>query len=256
MTRTLAIARREFEAYFATAIGWLVLCGFVFLTGLIFSLILTDLSLQAAEAAMNPYGGGGSVSVNEHLLPGFFGTTAVILLLISPAISMRLFSEDLKQRSMELLLSSPLSSVEIVLGKYLGAVGFLAVMLLGTVHYVALLAWLSTPDWTLVIANYAATFLMAASFLAVGMLTSSFTRSQLIALVLSFGFLLVLWFLSGIGALATGPVGAVLGYASVLSHSEDLGRGLLHIKDVVYYVTFIGFFLFATHQRVEAMRWE
>ncbi len=255
MTRTLAIARRELEAYFATAIGWLVLCGFVFLTGLIFSLILTDLSIQAAEAAMSPYG-GGSVSVNEHLLPGFFGTTSVILLLISPAISMRLFSEDLRQRSMELLLSSPLSSTEIVLGKYLGAIGFLAVMLLGTLHYVALLAWLSSPDWTLVVANYAATFLMASSFLAVGMLTSSFTRSQLIALVLSFGFLLVLWFLSGIGSLATGPVGEVLGYTSVLSHSEQLGRGLLHLKDIAYYVTFIAFFLFATHQRVEAMRWE
>ena len=255
MTRTLAIARRELEAYFATAIGWLVLCGFVFLTGLIFALILTDLSLQAADAAMNPYG-GGSVSVNEHLLPGFFGTTSVILLLISPAISMRLFSEDLKQRSMELLLSSPLSSVEIVLGKYLGAVGFLAVMLVSTLHYIVLLAWLSTPDWTLVLANYAATFLMASAFLAVGMLTSAFTRSQLIALVISFGFLLVLWFLSGIGALATGPVGEVLGYLSVLSHSEDLGRGLLHLKDIAYYLTFIGFFLFATHQRVEAMRWE
>ena len=92
------------------------------------------------QPAMNPY--GGSVSVNEHLLPGFFGTTSVILLLISPAISMRLFSEDMKQRSMELLLSSPLSSTEIVLGKYLGALGFLAVMLLSTAHYVALLATL------------------------------------------------------------------------------------------------------------------
>ena len=71
MKRTLAIARRELKAYFATAIGWLVLCGFVFLTGLIFALILTDLSMQPA---MNPY--GGSVSVNEHLLPGFFGTTS------------------------------------------------------------------------------------------------------------------------------------------------------------------------------------
>ena len=255
MKRTLAIARRELEAYFATAIGWLVLCGFVFLTGLIFALILTDLSLQSAESAMNPYA-GGAISINEHLLPGFFGTTSVILLLISPAISMRLFSEDLKQRSMELLLSSPLSSTEIVLGKYIGALGFLAVMLMATLHYIAVLAWLSTPDWSLVAANYVATFLMAAAFLAVGMLTSAFTRSQLIALVLSFGFLLVLWFLSGIGALAEGPVGEVLGYTSVLSHTEQLSRGLLHLKDIAYYLTFIGFFLFATHQRVEAMRWQ
>ena len=143
-----------------------------------------------------------------------------------------------------------------LLGKYLGALGFLAVMLLSTAHYVALLAWLSSPDWILVGANYLATFLMASAFLSVGMLTSSFTRSQLISLVVSFGFLLVLWFLSGVSSVAPGTIGEVLSYTSVLSHSEQLSRGLFHIKDIVYYLTFIGFFLFATHQRVEAMRWQ
>lgn len=255
MKRTLAIARRELSAYFATAIGWLVLCGFVFLTGLIFAIITTEISFQAAEAAMSPYG-GGSINVNEHLLPGFFGTTSVILLLISPAISMRLFSEDLKQRSMELLLSAPLSSTEIVLGKYLGAMGFVTIMLLSTVHYMVLLSWLSTPDWTLVGVNYLAIYLMTGSFMAVGMLTSAFTRSQLIALVVSFGILLVLWFMAGVGSLAEGTLGEVLGYVSVLTHTEQLSRGLLHVKDIAYSVTFIVFFLFATHQRVEAMRWQ
>ncbi|MFT4974896.1 MAG: ABC-2 type transport system permease protein [Myxococcota bacterium] len=255
MKRTLAIARREFDAYFATAIGWLSLSGFILLTGFIFAWIVTAYADQATQASMNPYG-GGTMNVNEHLLPDFFGTTSVILLLLTPALSMRLFSEDLKQRSMELLLSSPVTSGEIVLGKYLGAVGFLAIMLLSTAHYMAILWWLSNPDPAVVLANYAGTFLMASAFLAVGLLTSAMTQSQLIALVLSFGTLLLLWFMSGIGSLATGTAGEVLSYLSVLSHIEELSRGLLHTKDIVYYMTFIGFFLFATLQRVEAMRWQ
>lgn len=255
MRRVLAIASRELEAYFATAIGWLCLGGFVFLTGFVFAWIVSAYADQATRAMMNPYGGGG-VNVNEQVLPEFFGTTAVILLLMSPALSMRLFAEDVKQRSMELLLSSPLSSFEIVAGKYLGALGFLSVMLLGTLHYMAILTWLTKPDPMVIVTNYLGTFLLAAAFLAVGMLTSAFTSSQLIALVLSFGTLLMLWFLSGIGSLLPGTAGEVLGYLSVLSHLEELSRGLVHVKDIVYYLSFIGFFVFATHQRVEAMRWQ
>lgn len=254
MKRILAIAGRELEAYFATAIGWLVLGGFILLTGFIFAWITTAYADQSAQAAMSPYGGG--LNVNEHLLPDFFGTTSVILLLLTPALSMRLFSEDLKQRSMELLLSSPLSSLEIVLGKYLGALGFLGVMLLSTAHYMAILWWVSSPDPMIVLANYAGTFLMAAAFISVGLLTSAMTKSQLIALSLSFGTLMMLWFLSGIGSLVTGTAGEVLSYLSVLSHIEELSRGLLHTQDLAYYLTFIGFFLFATLQRVEAMRWQ
>lgn len=255
MKRVMAIASRELEAYFATAMGWLCLGGFVFLTGFIFAWITTAYADQAAQASMSPYG-GGSLNVNEHLLPDFFGTTAVILLLLSPALSMRLFSEDIKQRSMELLLSSPLSSLEIVLGKYLGALGFLTVLLAGTLHYIAILGWLSAPDPMIVLSNYLAIFLLAASFLSIGMLTSAFTSNQLVALVMSFGALLLLWFLSGIGGLAEGTGGEVLAYLSVLSHMEEMSRGLLHLNDVTYYLSFIGFFLFATLQRVEAMRWQ
>ena len=252
MRRIFAIASRELDAYFATAIGWLSLGGFIGLTGFIFAWIVTAYADQTAQSM----GYGGGLNVNEHLLPDFFGTTAVILLLLMPAQSMRLFSEDMKQRSMELLLSSPLSSLEIVLGKYLGAVAFLAIMLLGTSHYMVILWWLTSPDLMIILANYAGTFLMASSFLAVGLLTSAMTKSQLTALVGSFGFLLLLWFLSGIGSLASGTAGEVLSYISVLSHLEELSRGLLHTRDVVYYLTFIGFFLFATLQRVEAMRWQ
>jgi len=255
MRRILAIANRELNGYFNTVMGWLCLGGFIFLTGFIFAWIATQYADYATQAMMDPYG-GGTVSVNEHLIPDFFGTTAVILLMLCPALSMRLFSEDIKQHSMELLLSAPLSSMEVVLGKFLGAMGFATIMLMCTLHYIVILGWISSPDPMIVVLNYVATLLLTGAFISAGMLASAFTRRQLLALMMSFGFLMVLWFLSGIGSIAGGSVGNALAYLSVLSHIEALSMGLLHLKDIIYFVTFIGLFLFATHQRVEAMRWQ
>ena len=102
---------------------------------------------------------------------------------------------------------------------------------------------------------YAATWLMAASFIAVGLMTSAMTENQIVALILGFGLLLVLWLLTMANTLIDGPVGEVLSGISMLSHLDQLMKGLLHSSDVFYFVSFIAFFLFATTQRVEAYRW-
>ncbi|MCK6503003.1 ABC transporter permease [Myxococcota bacterium] len=255
MRATLAIARRELDQYFATPMGWLLLCGFVLVTGFFFALMTTDYSVQASQAAFNPYM-QDQVNVNDWLVQPWFANTAVILLLLCPALSMRLFAEDRRQRSLELLLSSPVTSGQIVLGKYLGALGFLSVLLFGTLHTLLILYWLGDPDPGILAANYVGTFLLAAAFLAVGMLASAFTESQVVALVVSFGGLLALWVLSWADTLAPSSWGGVLAHISMLSHMEQLSKGLLHVEDVTYYLTFIGFFLFATWQRVEAWRWQ
>ncbi|RME20712.1 MAG: hypothetical protein D6798_19855 [Deltaproteobacteria bacterium] len=255
MRAILAIARRELDQYFATPMGWLCLCGFVLVTGFFFALMTSDYAMQASQAAFDPYS-QGQINVNDWLIAPFFGNTAVILLLLCPALSMRLFAEDRRQRSMELLLSSPVSSAQIVLGKYLGALGFLVVMLAATLHYSFILHWLGRPDPGILASNYLATFLMAACFMAVGMLASAFTDNQIVALVVSFGGLLALWVLSWADAIAPSGWGTVLADISMLSHLEQLTKGLLHLQDIVYYLSFIGFFVFATWQRVEAWRWQ
>ena len=254
MRATMAIARRELEQYFATPMGWLCLCGFVLVTGFFFALMVTEYSLQASQAAFNAYQ-TEQMNVNDWLIQPFFSNMDVILLLLCPALSMRLFTEEKSQHSMELLLSSPIGSGQVVLGKYLGALGFLAVLLAGTLHYTAILWWLGSPDPGILAANYLGTFLMAASFLGVGMLVSAFTESQVVALVVSFGILLVLYVLGGVDSLSSAGWGDVLSQISVTTHSDQLAKGLLHSQDVVYFVTFIGFSLFATWQRVEAWRW-
>lgn len=253
MKPVLAIARRELDHYFATPVGWISVCGFLLMQGFFFALMVTQFSIEATNANFNPY--GQDLNINEYLLPGFFGNWSVVLLFICPAVAMSLFSEDVRQKSFELLLSSPISSMEIVLGKFLGALGFLAVMFACTLHFVAILFWLGAPDPGVIAACYGTMFMVAACFVAVGMFFSSWTTSQVVAFVLSFGGLLCLWVLSWTDAIATGTLGEVLSNLSVLSHMEQPMKGLLHSKDLVYFVSFIGFFLFATQQRVEATRW-
>lgn len=255
MRTLLAISRRELDQYFATPLGWLILCGFVLITGLFFGIGVTDYGMQASQAAFDPYM-QGQVNLNDWLVVPFFANTAVILLLLSPALSMRLFAEERRQRSMELLLSSPVTSWQIVLGKYLGSLGFLAMLLAGTLHFPLILYWLGTPDPGILASNYLATFLLAASFMAVGLLASSMTENQVVALVGSFGALLALWILSWMDGIAPTGWGAVLSGISMLSHQEQLSKGLLHVEDLAYYIGFIGFFLFASWQRVESWRWQ
>jgi ABC-2 type transport system permease protein len=250
----VAIGRRELAGFFATPVGWLCLTGFTLITGFFFAMMSTEFSVQATTAAYNPYV-AEQINLNDWLVQPFFANTAVILLMLSPALSMRLFAEDRKQHSIELLLSSPISSGQIVLGKFLGVMGFVGAMLATTLPLIAMLYWLGTPDTGTLVSCYLSIFLLAASFLSVGMLTSAMTENQIVALVTGFGALLLLWVLSWANTIAGPGVGDVLASLSMLSHLEQLMKGLLHLKDVVYFVSFVAFFLFATTLRVEAYRW-
>jgi len=244
----LAIAKREIDGYFRTVVGWLSLLGFVAVCGLTFALIITD--------ATNPSYYGQAIGINDAIIPAFFGTVSVFLLLLSPALAMRIFSEDIHQQSFELLLSSPITSTQIVLGKFLGALGYLMVMLLATAHCPTILFWLGEPSLLVLSLNYLAITLLTASFISVGMFTSAFTSNQLVSLTLSFGLLLILWFCGTVGDEYSTGMLQFITYLSPLPHIESLGKGLLQTKDIVYFLTFIGFFLFATQQRIEAYRWQ
>lgn len=250
----LTIARREVDAYFTAPIGWISLFGFVVITGFFFVFSVVEFSDYATQAAFNPYM-AEQITVNDVLLPMIFGNWAVVLLLMCPALAMRIFSEDLRQRSFELLLASPASTTSIVLGKYLGALGFLAVLFAATLYQPAVLYWLGSPDPGVLAGNYLAMFGLAACCLAVGMLASAFTSSQVVAFMVSFAALLVLYLLGWVGESASGALFEALGELSMLSHLDQLMKGLLHTEDLVYFATFIAFFLFAAWQRVESFRW-
>lgn len=254
MKGTLAIARRELGAYFQTPMGWVVLTAWLVLAGVFFAETIGMYHYESLQLAASPWT-TQQMNVNDYVVVPFLGQIGVVLLFLCPAVTMRLLAEDRRTGAIELLLTSPVSTGGIVAGKFLGAMGFVSVLLACTAPHTALIYWLGDPDTGILIAGYLGTWLMSAAFVAVGLLASSFTRSQVIALVVGFALLLVFWVLGYAVPDTDGGVGAVLASLSMLSHLENLLRGLLHVKDLVYYATFIGFFLFATWQRIESGRW-
>lgn len=246
----LFIALRELRATFHSAIGWLVLCGFVLITGVFWVAMVNNYVMQANNLVFNPYG-GSPINLSDYLILPFFGNCTIVVLMVAPALSMRLFSEEFKQRTMDLLLTSPITTAEIVLGKYLGVLGFFAILLLCTLHFPASLFYWADPEPGAIIGGYLGLVAFAAAILALGMFFSALTDNQIIALVLTFSASLALYLGSWMG----GDPDSVITQLSLATHLEDVLQGLLRLSDVVYFAGFIGFFVFATHQGIESLRW-
>ncbi|MBT3221037.1 MAG: ABC transporter permease subunit [Proteobacteria bacterium] len=244
------IAFRELRAIFNTVVGWLILCGFLLITGVFWIALVENYVRESNNLVFNPWG-AANMSLTDYLLLPFFGNCTVVLLMVAPALSMRLFSAEVKQRTLELLLTSPVSTLEIVLGKYLGAVGFVAVLLATTLHLpISLLYW-AEPEPGVLIGGYLALLILSAALIAMGMMYSAMTSSQTVALVLCFATALALYIISWMGE---GPDHWAT-HLSLATHAEDLMKGKLRLSDICYYAGFISFFLFFTHQRVESHRW-
>ena len=243
------IAAREFRGTFNTTIGWLVLAGFVFLNGVFFLMWLDFYARAVADFMGNPYG-AVNMTLAEHLFAPFYGNVATILLMVCPALSMRLFAEERSKKTLELLLTSPVSTAEIVLGKFLGAMGVVAVLLSALLYAPLLLWWWSTPDLGALASANLALILVAAASVAIGSLFSALTDNQITALVLTVAASLVLYIIGAAG----GP-DSFAGQISILNHIDALLLGGVRLSDLVYFAGLIGVSLFATHQRVESFRW-
>lgn len=253
MTAILAIARREWNAYFANPIGWIALCGFAVICGFFFSLMLVMYASQAMQSVGYQ---AEQMNVNDWILVPLLQNLSVICLLIFPALTMGLYAADRQQRSIELLLTSPVSSTQIVLGKFLGAMGFAMVLLAVTLQVPLVLDWLGNPDRGVILSNYIGFLLLLGAFVAVGGFASALTENQLVALVIAFAANMMTWVVGWVGdAVSNESLKTVVQYASIVNHMEDMGKGVLHLGDLVYFLSVIVFFLFCTVQRVEALRW-
>lgn len=255
MSGAFAILKRETSAYFATPMGWIILLFFTFIFGFFFALSVTAFMDYSQQAAFNPEA-ASNMDVNSFVIQGLFGNMAVVTLLVAPGLVMRLLAEDRKQRSIELLLTSPISSFEIVLGKFLGSMGFVAAMLLSTAPFMVMLYTWGEPDTGVVAVNYLSLGLLMGSLIAVNLFLSSFTDNQVVAFIVGFAFNLIFWVLGWAADMApSGAFQSVLQTAALGSHYMEMTKGLLKIQDIVYFLTFIGFCLLATTQRVESLRW-
>ena len=261
MRSIFTIARRELSTYFVSPLAYLILAVFVLVVGLSFCLNLIAFANECLIYGNNPYF-LQQLNVNEQVVrPLFGGFVPVFLLILFPAITMRLLPEEKRQGTAELILTSPISSAQIVLGKYLGALVVSLVMLAGSLAFIGVLATVSQPDLRTVASLYLGVFLLGATFLAIGLCLSAFTDNQVLAYVMSVGVLLVLWFLSGISKSNSlneslgERAAAFLSNLSVIEHFGDFTKGVVDTQHVAYYLSIIVFSLSVAQRVVDSHRW-
>lgn len=243
MRKFLAIARREWLSYFFSPLGYIVLAAFWFVNGFIFVNILGFLN-QRGPQAMNPL---ALVFTNTYIW--------LFMLFFIPAITMRLISEERKSGAIETLLTSPVSEATIVLGKFAAAFAFYATLWIPMVVYAFILGLYSSVDWSVVGAALLAVLLLGAFFLAVGTFASSLSKNQIIAAILSFVLLIVIFSMGLLQSLANDPKWRdLLGYLNLWDHMDEFARGVVDTRRVVYYLTSAALFLFLAQSSLEVKK--
>jgi ABC-2 type transport system permease protein len=190
------------------------------------------------------------------IAPVFINATVVMLFLL-PAITMRTYSEEKRSGTIELLLTSPVTDTEIIMGKFLGAMGLYVSMLALTLVHMSILFWFAepNPEWKPILTTYLGLILMGGCFISVGLLISSLTKNQIVAAAVTFAVFLMLWVINWIGSFL-GPTGqAIVTHLSLTDHFEDFTRGVIDTKHLIYYVSFISLGLFLTAKSVDSERW-
>jgi ABC-2 type transport system permease protein len=252
MRNILAIAGKELRGYFASPIGYVLVGFYALLFGWFFYTLVAFFERQSMQMMGGP---GGSLNVNQMLISPLLMNATVIMLLVFPLITMRTYAEEKRSGTMELLLTSPITDLEIILGKFLGALGLFAAMLAVTLLHMAVLFMFGNPEWKPIATGYLGLLLMGASFLALGLFISSLTRNQIVAGMITFSVFLLLWVINWVSSFVGPTAQTVLGYLSITEHFDDFAKGIIDTKHVVYYLSFIAMGLFLTMKAVDSERW-
>jgi ABC-2 type transport system permease protein len=257
MRNAISIAGKELRSYFVSPIAYVVLTGFMLLGGWFFFNLLARFGflLQIYSSLRSNPEVLARLNLNEMVISPLLHNLSVVLVILVPVITMRSFAEEKRTGTYELLLTSPLSIAEIVAGKFLGAVGFLIVMLGLTGVYPLILVLYGNPELGVIAAGYLGLLLLAIAFTTVGLLTSSLTENQIIAAVSCLVALLLLYVISWPADTAGPFVAGVLRYLSLTEHFGEMVKGVVDTKDVVYFLSVIVLALFLTHRSVESVRW-
>jgi ABC-2 type transport system permease protein len=254
MRNTLAIAGKELRGYFASPIAYIALGFFALIFGYFFYVPVIYFNRQSMQMAM---GAGASMNMNTMLITPVFVNSTVVMLFLLPAITMRTYSEEKRSGTIELLLTSPITDTQIILGKFLGAMALYASMLALTLVHMAILFWFAdpNPEWKPIASTYLGLLLMGGCFIAVGLLISSLTKNQIVAGIVTFAVFLMLWVINWIGTFVGPTAQSVLNHLSITDHFDDFSRGVIDTKHLVYYVSFIALGLFLTAKSVDSERW-
>lgn len=253
MKNVWVICRKELRSYFASPIAYAVMALFALIFGFVFFSATRDFVNYAFRAQMN--GGGPPMSVNEYIIRPLLGFAGTVGLFLVPLISMRLFAEEKRNGTIELLLTSPVQDLSIIVGKWLGAMMLYLCVLGMSLLSISLLFFWGKPDWKPILIAYLGLILQGGCLLALGALISSMTSNQIVAGGAAFFLSLLLYMMSWLTEYDSTATSKVLNYISIVTHMENFSKGILDLKDAVFYCTFIFFALFLTARQLESQRW-
>jgi ABC-2 type transport system permease protein len=253
MRNILAIAHKELRSYFASPIAYIVIGFFALLYGFFFIAILRYFVGQSMQAGL--MGGAQSMNVNQQLIRPLLQNVTVVVLFLLPMVTMRTYAEEKRSGTIELLLTSPVTDFQIVMGKFLGAMALYGAMLAVTLIHFGILFIYGRPEWKPIVTAYLGLLLFGGCFISVGLFISSLSKNQIVAGASTFAVFLLLWVITWIGSF-TGPTGDKLtAYLSIVDHFDDFTKGVIDTTHLVYYLSFITFGLFLTAKSVDSERW-
>jgi gliding motility-associated transport system permease protein len=253
MRNVLIICRKELRSYFVSPIAYLLLTMFAVIMGFFFWNALGYFVYMGIESQMQ--GEMFPMNINEQVIRPLLSNMSVVGLFLIPMITMRLFAEEKRSGTIELLATSPITDVQVILGKWLAAVVMYGCMMLLTGLNFLFLFRFGNPDWKPLVIGYLGLLLQAAALLAIGTFISTLTKNQIVAGAATFGACLLLWVLEWVSGYETATWARVMSYMSVITHYESFAKGVLDVKDAVYYVTVTFFGLFLTARSMESLRW-
>ena len=257
MRNVFAIVGKELRSYFVSPIAYVVLTGFLLLGGWFFFNLLSRFNLLLSLYLQMQQGGEAAnrLNLNDYVISPLMHNLAIVLVILVPMITMRAYAEEKKGGTYELLLTSPVRTGEIVIGKFLASFLFICIMIGLTGVYPAILMKFGNPEIAVIASGYLGLILLATVFVAVGLLTSSLTENQIIAAVSGLVATLLLYIIGWPAETAGDVLGPLLRYLSVTEHFAEMVRGIINTRSLVYFLSLISLALFLTQRSVESLRW-
>ena len=252
MKKVWVIAAKEYKTYFTGPIAYVVMALFFFLMSFMFTNIFSAFASHSVQMMMQ----GGGMSLTDYVFGPEFGNVNVVLLIMVPALTMRLFAEEKKNRTMDLLMTSPLTATEIVVGKFIAGVLIVWTILATLAIYPLVVRFFSAFDKGPVLTSFFGIGLISAVYIAIGIFASSLTENVIIAYFVAFVISLFFWVIGWASASVEGSVAqTVLNHLSIVSHFAEFTKGTVDTGAVVYYLSVVFFFCFLTNRVVESSRW-
>jgi ABC-2 type transport system permease protein len=260
MKNVLAILQKELRSYFVSPIAYVVMTVFLIICGYFFYTIVSVFVERSMMMMMQSQQFGGpppAMDVPSLVSRNFFGVVSTVVLFMLPMITMASFADEKRRGTMELLMTSPITHIQVIVGKFLAAIAFFLIMLTPTLLYHIFVYAYSSPKMTFgpILSGYLGLLLLGGAIISLGIFISTLTENQIIAAAITFGAVLILWVIDLSARSGGTVVKEIVSYLSILNHFEDFSKGVIDTSSLVVYGSFIFLGLFRTHRSIESLRW-